>query len=74
MGGSRVRQPNLKHRNLDGGRPMIAYLASDLETEFPIHSRWRIEWWGLLRGAVLLSSALLSVTILFHVFQAAFQG
>ena len=53
---------------------MIAYLASDLETEFPIYSRWRIEWWGLLRGAVLLSSAFLSVTILFHVFQAAFQG
>ena len=53
---------------------MYADQASDPGFEFPICSPWRIEWWGLLRGAVLLSSAFLSVTILFQVLQAAFRG
>jgi hypothetical protein len=40
------------------------------------HSRgsWKIDGWSLVRGLILLSSALLTTTILHYVIRAVFRG
>ncbi len=49
----------------------------DQLTDFELNSalpRWRIEWWGLVRGLVLLFSAFLVVTTLYFLILAVFRG
>jgi hypothetical protein len=35
---------------------------------------WRIDGWSLARGLILLSSALLTITIFHYVIRAVFRG
>jgi hypothetical protein len=49
----------------------------DQLTDFDVNSwlhRWRLEWWGLVRGLVLLFSAFLGVTTLYFLILAVFRG
>lgn len=40
----------------------------------PALPRWKIEWWGLVRGLVLLFSAFLGVTTLYYVILTVLGG
>lgn len=52
-------------------------MSSD-QTHNPSHEStsygWRVDWWGLLRGLILLFSALLSTTILYYVILTIARG
>jgi hypothetical protein len=58
---------------LQGGVRMKIDQLTDFDVNSGLH-RWRLEWWGLVRGLVLLFSAFLGVTTLYFLILAVFRG